>query len=87
MTDLQIPATGSRLKMQRLLWAECKASGLRQTEIAVAADVTPKHLNQIMRGHITGSLDAIDRILAAIGRELVISTRLIVEPPTDGSQE
>lgn len=68
--------TASRAAMHSLIWAEVKTSGMRQAEVAAAAGITEKHLTQIMRGHITGSLDVLDAILAACGRELVLSTRV-----------
>ena len=79
MTDLRPNPSGSRAAMQSLLWAEVKSSGLRQVEIAAQAGITQKHLSQIMRGHLTGGLDVIDAILAACGRELVLSTRVRLE--------
>jgi hypothetical protein len=77
--DLQRAPAGSRAAMQSLLFAEVKSSGMRQVEVASAAGITEKHLSQIMRGHITGGLDVIDAILAACGRELVLSTRVLLE--------
>jgi len=85
MTNLANPPGGSRTAMQALLWAEVRTSGLRQVEVAAGAGITEKHLSQILRGHITGSLDVIDAILAACGRELVISTR--VQPIREATQD
>ncbi len=68
---------GSREEMTALMWAEVQASGLRQVEIATNAGITEKHLSQIMRGHVTGSLDVLDAVLAACGRELVLATRVV----------
>lgn len=75
----RVPDMTSRGDMQALLWAEVKTSGETQARIAELAGVTPKHLSQLMRGHATGSLDTIDAVLAACGRRLVLSTRVLAD--------
>lgn len=63
-------------RLAALVWAEITASGLRQAEIAAEVGITEKHLSRFVRGHDGMSLELIDRILAIVGRELVLSTRV-----------
>lgn len=62
-----------------LIWSEIAASNLTQASVAAMVGITPKHLTQIVRGHAGASLDLVDRLLAALGRELVLSTRVRTE--------
>jgi transcriptional regulator with XRE-family HTH domain len=73
----------SRDALQSLLWAEVRSSGFRQVEIAAQAGISEKHLSQIMRGTIVGTLDNLDRILAACGRRLVLGTAPLTDATTE----
>jgi len=68
----------SRDALAALVWAEIAATGHSQADIAGMAGITQKHLSQIVNGH-SGSLHTIDRVLAVLGRELVLSTRVPTE--------
>ncbi len=65
----------SRDAIRRLIRAEIVASGRTQADVAEAAGITPKHMSQIVQGKVGASLDVVDRLLGAVGRELVLSTR------------
>jgi transcriptional regulator with XRE-family HTH domain len=70
---------GSAEAMADLIWSEIAASGLSQATVAALAGVTPKHLSGVVGGRNGMSLDLIDLVLAQLGRELVLSTRVLVE--------
>jgi len=65
--------------MADLIWSEIAASGLSQAVVAGLTGTTPKHLSQMVNGRSGMSLDLIDQVLAQLGRELVLSTRVKVE--------
>lgn len=65
----------SREALAALIRAEIAASGLSQARLAARAVVTPKHMSQVVNGQ-SGSLEVLDRILAALGRDLVVATRV-----------
>jgi hypothetical protein len=58
------------------------ATDLRQYEVAAAVEITPKHLNAMLRGRAGVDLDLADAILHACGRRLVVGTEPIVNRPT-----
>jgi transcriptional regulator with XRE-family HTH domain len=64
--------TPSRDRLAALIRGEVRATGLAQRNIAALAGITEKHLSEIINGHTVPSLDVVDRILAAVGRELVL---------------
>lgn len=47
--------------------------GLTQVALAEKVGISPKHLNQILRGHMDARPEIADRILAALGRRLVVA--------------
>lgn len=75
---------GSRDALVALVRAELAASGKTQTEVAAAAGITDKHLSRFVGGHDGMSLDVVDRVLAACGRELVLATRIRPVRPRRG---
>ncbi len=54
--------------------ASVDASGLFQSTLAHRARITPKHLSEMVNGHVGLNLDIVDRILAECGRRLVLAT-------------
>lgn len=71
----------TREAFAELLWLEIRASGMRQLEVAAEAGITEKHLSQILNLKCGASPDIVDRILAALGRRLVLAT--VVKPDGD----
>jgi plasmid maintenance system antidote protein VapI len=69
----------SREALAHLLWAEIKASGFRQVAVAAAAEITEKHLSQMLNGRCDVNPDIADRIFAACGRRLVLATEPFTE--------
>jgi len=67
----------SRDALATLVWAEIAISGFTQATVAEMAGITAKHLSQMINGRTVGSLDMVDRILAVLGRELVLTTRVV----------
>jgi plasmid maintenance system antidote protein VapI len=65
------------------VWSEIAASGRTQQGVAEAVGITPKHLSGMVRGHNGMGLDLVDALLAALGRELVLSTRVRTEAPDE----
>jgi len=61
--------------LRGLVEAEIVASGRTQTDICVAVGISQKHLSTYLVGHNGMSLDLVDRVLAEVGRELVLATR------------
>lgn len=70
----------SRDRLAALIRAEIRASALSQVAAARLVGVSEKHLSEIVNGHTTPSLDMVDRILAALGRELVLLTGVATRP-------
>jgi plasmid maintenance system antidote protein VapI len=75
---------GSSDALASLVWAEVAASGCRQAEVCRAVGISQKHLSEMVNGRAGMSLDLVDRVLAAVGRELVLSTRVQVDSPRVG---
>ncbi len=73
-------ATGSRDQLAALVRAEIRGSGLDQTTVGRLVGVSAKHLSEIVNGHTVPSLDLLDRILAVLGRDLVLATRVATRP-------
>lgn len=73
---------GDRLAV--LVWAEVKASGARQVEVAADAGISEKHLSQMFNGKVRMSVGMADRLLGAVGRRLVIGTKLVTEEADHG---
>ena len=69
----------TREALARLLWLEIRASGMRQVDIAAEAGITEKHLSQILHLKVGASADMTDRILATLGRRLVLGTAVLPE--------
>jgi transcriptional regulator with XRE-family HTH domain len=59
-----------------LIWAEIAASGRTQADVCTAVGITQKHMSRFVTGKTGMSLDLVDAILADLGRELVLSTRV-----------
>lgn len=73
--------TPARDRLAALVWAEVKTSGLRQCEVACEAGITEKHLNQMFHGKASMSWGMAERVLAAVGRRLVVGTEIVTEAP------
>ena len=76
--------SGSRTALADLLWSEIAAAGHTQAEAAATVGISQQQISRGINGHDGMSLDLVDQILAACGRELVLSTRVI--PEREGSQ-
>lgn len=61
--------------LREILKSECGRTGLTQTLIAARAGISMAMLSDILAGHKGFSVYMADRILGAIGRELVVGTR------------
>lgn len=61
--------------LREIVFGEIQASGRTQAEVCEAVGVTEKHMSQFLNGHSGMSLDLVDRILAELGRVLVLGTR------------
>jgi transcriptional regulator with XRE-family HTH domain len=73
-------ATAGRTQLAALIRAEIRNSRRDQSAVARQAGVSAKHLSEIVNGHSVPSLDLVDRILAVLGRELVLTTRVATRP-------
>lgn len=62
---------------------EFRAARITQAELARRTDLTPKHINQIIRGHAALTLTTADTLITALGREWVIGTRLPTREPSE----
>jgi transcriptional regulator with XRE-family HTH domain len=66
-------------ELQDALHAELRAclaaSGLSQAEVARRAEITPKHLCQVLLNQAVISLSVAQRVAEACGRELLIKSR------------
>lgn len=76
-------ATPGRDQLAALIRAEIRGSGLDQKTVARLAGVSEKHVSEIVNGHVVPSLDLVDRILAVVGRELVLLTRVATRPTSE----
>jgi transcriptional regulator with XRE-family HTH domain len=56
------------------IWQALDEEELTQAALAERAGITPKHLNQILQGHIDPRPEMADRIFAALGRRVVVTT-------------
>lgn len=74
--------TSLRGQVAAIIADEVYRSGRTQVDIAHAVGITPKHLNQILRGHIAAGVDMTDRILTALGRHPILATVPLAEEPT-----
>ena len=63
--------------LRTLVWSEIDASGRTQVDICMAVGITQKHMSEYLNGHTGMSLELIDAILIELGRELIVSTRVI----------
>lgn len=66
----------SSQQLAALIRAEIHGSGLDQKTVAGLAGVSVKHISEIVNGHTVPSLDLVDRLLTALGQELVLITRV-----------
>lgn len=74
------------MALRDLLVSECAASPLARAAIAARAGITDALLGEILLGRKGFSLYMAERIMAAVGRELVVGTRSTasVPPVKDG---
>lgn len=70
----------SRERLTALIRTEVRGSHLTQRRVAGLAEISEKHLSEILNGHTLPSLDVADRILAVLGRELVLVSRVAMRP-------
>ena len=52
--------------------ARLKARHVTQASLAAYLGITPKHVNQVLRGHVTGSPDLLARMAEAVGLQIAI---------------
>jgi len=74
VTDLKPDAPVPPWLAQLRAEVERRIAAQHSTQAALAAHlgITPKHVNQILRGHVNGSPDMLDRIAAAVGLRIAI---------------
>lgn len=63
--------------LRALVWSEIDQSGRTQVDVCHGAGITPKHLSEFLNGRSGMSLELIDAVLLELGRELILSTRVI----------
>ena len=68
--------------LREVIFGEIQASGRTQAQVCEAVGLTSKHMSSFLNGHCGMQLDLVDRILAELGRELVLSTRVCPMPPS-----
>jgi transcriptional regulator with XRE-family HTH domain len=66
------PTTGDLIRAA--IWRALDEDELTQAALAERAGITPKHLNQILQGHIDPRPEMADRIFAALGRRILVTT-------------
>ena len=64
----------SMTSLRVVIRSEIEASGRTQADVCTAVGITQKHLSMFLRGKAGMQLDMADRVLAELGRELVLST-------------
>lgn len=68
--DTPVPQWLAQLRAE----VERRVAAQHSTQAALAAHlgITPKHINQILRGKVNGSPELLDRIAAAVGLRIAV---------------
>lgn len=76
--------SGSLHELRTLVALEIAHADRTRASVCAAVEISEKHLSQFLVGHCGMSFELVDRVLAELGRELVLSTRV---RKRDGSSE
>lgn len=65
--------------------AAMRLGDVRQYELAAQLGITPKHLNQVLKGHVRLTVDMAEQIVAELGYDLDVRLVLRHADVSDGS--